>query len=518
MSRDVEVSVRPDVGANADALRRVVARAAHLSPDDVGEMRIVRRAIDARRGVRFQMRVRVFGPEEPVAGEVVPAPPVFPARVPGRPVIVVGSGPAGLFAAMRLAERGIPALVLERGKPVRERRRDIATLNKHGRVDPESNYCFGEGGAGAYSDGKLYTRSEKRGPVARVLELFVAHGADPDILVDARPHIGSNRLPTIVTALRATLLRAGVEVKFGARVADLVVDGARAIGVRLQDGREIEGAAVVVATGHSARDVHAMAARAGLALAAKGFAVGVRVEHPQPLIDRAQYGADATRFTLPAAAYRLATTVGERGVFSFCMCPGGWIVPATTAGDAVVVNGMSLARRDSPFANSGIVVALETGDVEALGYPGVSGGVELQAALERRAYESGGGAQVAPAQRLVDLIAGRDSQTLPRCSYIPGIRSARLDLDLPPFVSLRLRQALRRFGRTLRGFDSRDAVAVGFETRTSSPLRMLRDPHTLASPTISNVYPCGEGAGYAGGIVSAALDGMAVANAVRTAD
>ena len=517
MSREVEVSVRPDVAADADALRRVVARAAHLSPDDVGEIRVVRRAMDARRGVRFQLRVRIAARGEVPPAVIAPTPPVFPVSARGRPVIVVGSGPAGLFAAIRLAERGVATVVLDRGKPVRERRRDIAALNKRGQVDPESNYCFGEGGAGTYSDGKLYTRSDKRGPVARVLELFVAHGADPDILVDARPHIGSNRLPGIVTALRTTLMRAGAQFRFGARATDIVVDGTRAIGVRLADGQEIEGAAVILATGHSARDVHAMAARAGMAIEAKGFAVGVRVEHPQPVIDRAQYGADASRFVLPAASYRLATTVGERGVFSFCMCPGGWIVPATTTGDAVVVNGMSLARRDSPFANSGIVVALEPRDVEALGYSGPTGGARLQAALEQRAYETGGGAQVAPAQRVTDMIAGRESRDLPRCSYLPGIRPARLDLDLPPFVAERLREALRRFARRLRGFDTRDAVAVGVETRTSSPLRVVRDPHTLAAPMVANVFPCGEGAGYAGGIVSAALDGMAVADAIAAA-
>jgi uncharacterized FAD-dependent dehydrogenase len=296
-----------------------------------------------------------------------------------------------------------------------------------------------------------------------------------------------------------------------------VVEDGRVRGVRLADGAPLDAAAVVLATGHSARDVYALAARAGASLAAKPFALGVRVEHPQPLIDRAQYGADATRYALPAASYRLATTVAERGVFSFCMCPGGWIVPATTEPDAVVVNGMSLARRDSPFANSGIVVALEPADVAAFGHAGALAGVELQRALEHAAFVAGGGAQVAPAQRLVDFVAARASADLPRCSYRPGVRPARLDELLPATVSERLRVALRRFARTIRGFDTRDAIVVGVESRSSSAVRILRDPGTLASATPAGLYPCGEGAGYAGGIVSAALDGLAVAEAVAAA-
>jgi hypothetical protein len=517
MPRDLDLALRPDVALDETALRTAVARAVGCGLDDVRAVRVLRRALDARRSVRFQLRVRVWLHDERPTPDPLPQPPTFPSPRAGRPVIVVGGGPAGLFAALRLAERGIPALILERGKPVQARRRDLALLNRNGTVDPESNYCFGEGGAGTYSDGKLYTRSTKRGPVDTVLAWLVAHGADPDILVDARPHVGSNRLPKIVTALRTTLAGAGVAIRFGTRVTDLVTAGNAAIGLRVADGSEIAASAVVLATGHSARDVYALAERAGLVLEAKAFAVGVRVEHPQPLIDRAQYGADAERFPLPAAAYRLATTVDERGVFSFCMCPGGWIVPATTASDAVVVNGMSLARRDSPFANSGIVVGLEPGDVAALGFTGPLGGVALQAAIERRAWESGGGAQVAPAQRLNDFVAGRASPDLPRCSYRPGVRSARLDEELPPFVAERLRAALRHFGRQLRGYDTNEAIVVGVETRSSSPVRIGRDTATLAAPTVVNVYPCGEGAGYAGGIVSAALDGLAVAVAIATA-
>ncbi|HEY2386147.1 MAG TPA: FAD-binding protein [Candidatus Binatia bacterium] len=518
MPRDVELTVRPDVAADPQALRAAAARALAVPADDVVELRLRKRALDARRGVRLRLSLRAYLRDETVPPAELPRPPRFPAaKRAGRPVVVIGDGPAGIFAAMRLAERGVPALIVERGRPVQARRRDLAALNREGIVDPESNYCFGEGGAGTYSDGKLYTRTHKRGPVGWVLEQLVAHGAPPDVLIDARPHVGSNRLPRVVTALRETLAGAGVETRFASRVTELVREGERVAGVRLAGGAVIDAAAVVLATGHSARDAYAFAVAAGAALVAKPFAVGVRVEHPQALIDQAQYGADATRFALPAAAYRVAVTIEQRGVFSFCMCPGGWIVPAATEPGTIVVNGMSLARRDSPFANSGIVVSLGPEDVDALGYPGAEGGLALQAALERTAFRAGGGAQVAPAQRLPDFVAGRASADLPRCSYRPGIRPSRLDLDLPAFVSTRLRAALRRFGRTIRGYDTREAVVVGVETRSSSPVRIVRDPRTLASPSPAGLFPCGEGAGYAGGIVSAALDGLAVAEAVAGA-
>ena len=520
MPRELDLTLRLEEAENDVALRAAVARRARVDPERIGEVRILRKAIDARgTGAKLRLRVRAFydgeraDPERPWD-----APRLTPAPANGPRVVVVGGGPCGLFAALRLAELGVRTLVLDRGKAVQARRRDLATLNKRGIVDPESNYCFGEGGAGTYSDGKLYTRADKRGPVAWVLRALVAHGAPQDIVIDARPHIGSNRLPRVVTRLRETLEVAGCEVRFQARVVAIYRDGGRARGVRLESGEEIEAAAVVVATGHSAGDVFELLAAAGATVEPKGFALGIRVEHPQPLIDSIQYGRDARHPLLPAATYRLATTVGGRGVYSFCMCPGGWIVPATTAADRVVVNGMSLARRDSPFANSGIVVALEPQDFEALGHRGPFGGVELQAAIERCAATLGGGSQAAPAQRLTDVIAGRESRSLPRSSYRPGMRAAPLHAELPPLVVEPLRAALTRFGRVMRGYVTSEAVAVGVESRSSSPLRIVRDPETLESPTIAGLYPAGEGAGYAGGIVSAALDGLRIAERLAASE
>jgi uncharacterized FAD-dependent dehydrogenase len=469
-----------------------------------------KRSIDARRGrVRFHIVVGVAGPA---------LAPALPREVSGAPVIVVGSGPAGAFCAYELARAGIPAIVVDRGKQVQARRRDLKGLNQHGKVDPDSNYCFGEGGAGTYSDGKLYTRSHKRGDVRDVIEILATHGAPPEILTDARPHIGSNKLPRVVTALREHLEKVGSAMRFGARVTELVVHDGRAVGVRLADGGELVGRAVVVATGHSARDVHALLARAGVRLVAKPFAMGVRIEHPQPLIDRIQYGKAAKHPKLPAAPYRLAFTPPDgRGAFSFCMCPGGWIVPASTEPDAIVVNGMSLSRRDSPFANSGLVVSIELADLAALGLHPVTGGVELQRKLERAAAIAGGGELRAPATRVTDFLARRASSTLPRSSYEPGLTATDVGelldgIGLP--LATRLREALPMFDRQMRGYVTADAVLVGVESRTSSPVRVPRDPERLVSVDLPGLYPCGEGAGYAGGIVSAALDGMRVARAI----
>jgi hypothetical protein len=471
-----------------------------------------KRSIDARRGrIRFHLVVGALAPEQQLGGAPL-------REVAGPPVIVVGGGPAGLFCAYELARAGIAAIVLDRGKPVQARRRDLKGLTQHGRVDPDSNYCFGEGGAGTYSDGKLYTRSHKRGDVRDVIEILALHGAPREILVDARPHIGSNKLPKVITAMRERLEGVGAQIRFGARVTELVVQDGRAVGVRLEDGSEVIGRGVVIATGHSARDVHEILRGAGVRLEAKPFAMGVRIEHPQPLIDRIQYGRFAGHARLPAAAYRLAFTPEDaRGAFSFCMCPGGWIVPAATEPDGIVVNGMSLSRRDSPYANSGLVVSIEVEDLLRLGLPLPLGGVELQRRLEQAAATAGGGALRAPATRATDFVQGRPSSTVPGTSYQPGLLAgdigAVLDATGLPLAA-RLREALAAFERMMRGYLTEDAVLVGVESRTSSPVRVPRDAASLESPDVAGLYPCGEGAGYAGGIVSAALDGIRVARAI----
>jgi uncharacterized FAD-dependent dehydrogenase len=502
---ELELDEPDDPAAIARKLAGIVGEpVAQLPP-----LEVRKRSIDARRGrVRFHFVVGVAPREAtPLGGAPL-------RETSGPPVVIVGAGPAGMFCAYELARAGVRAVVVDRGKQVQARRRDLKGLTQHGVVDADSNYCFGEGGAGTYSDGKLYTRSHKRGDVRDVIEILAVHGAPEEILVDARPHVGSNKLPKVITALREHLARVGSEMRFGARATELVVRDGRAIGVRLADGGEITGRAVVVATGHSARDVHAMLQRAGVALEAKAFAMGVRIEHPQPLIDRIQYGRAAGHPKLSAAAYRLAfTPEGGRGAFSFCMCPGGWIVPAATEADGVVVNGMSLSRRDSPFANSGFVVSIEPKDFGGE----VLGGVELQRTLERAAAVAGGGALRAPATRATDFVAGRGSSTVPRTSYQPGLAAGNIEdvlaaTGLPLAASLR--EALTVFDRQMRGYLTEEAVLVGVESRTSSPVRVPRDPTTLEAREVAGLYPCGEGAGYAGGIVSAALDGMRVARAI----
>ncbi|HEU0029652.1 MAG TPA: NAD(P)/FAD-dependent oxidoreductase [Kofleriaceae bacterium] len=514
--RDYSVEIGLDDPDDDAALAARLAAQLGIAVDQLPALEVRKRSIDARRGrIRFHVVLGARATDEPLGGAPL-------RETSGPPVIVVGGGPAGLFCAYELGRAGIRAIVLDRGKPVQARRRDLKGLTQHGRVDPDSNYCFGEGGAGTYSDGKLYTRSHKRGDVRDVIELLALHGAPPAILVDARPHIGSNKLPKVITAMRESLERVGSEVRFGARVTELVTRDGRAIGVRLAGGEELLGRAVVIATGHAARDVHALLARAGVRLEAKPFAMGVRIEHPQPLIDQIQYGRAAGHAKLPAAAYKLAFTPGDgRGAFSFCMCPGGWIVPAATEPDGLVVNGMSLSRRDSPYANSGLVVAIDVADVQRLGLAEPSGGVELQRRLEQAAALAGGGALRAPATRVTDFVRRKPSSTVPATSYQPGLAAgdvaAVLDTTRLPLAA-RLREALQTFDRQMRGYITDDAVLVGVESRTSSPVRVPRDPQRLESPDLHALYPCGEGAGYAGGIVSAALDGMRVARAILAAN
>lgn len=432
--------------------------------------------------------------------------------------LVIGAGPAGLYCALRLIELGIRPVVVERGSAVRERRRDLVQLIRTGSVDPDSNYCFGEGGAGTYSDGKLYTRSKKRGGWRKVLGWLVEHGADPDILVDTHPHIGTNKLPAIIEAMRDRINSCGGEVVFNRRVEGILRDPAgRAVGVRTTAG-DMKADAVVVATGHGARDVFAWMHDAGLPLERKPFALGVRIEHPQAWLDARQYGLSdgqaAADLGLPPAAYSLVTQQDGGGVFSFCMCPGGIVAPCATEDGQVVTNGWSPSRRNNPHANSGVVTSIGEGELDRLGHTGPLGGLEFQREVERACHAAAGGGQTAPAQRLIDFVARRPSTHLPECSYLAGLTAVDLTAVLPDFVVDRLIAGVKAFDRKMPGYLHPEAVVVAPESRTSSPVRMVRDATSLEMPGVPGLYPCGEGPGYAGGIVSAAMDGLRVADAL----
>ncbi|PQV63532.1 hypothetical protein B1R32_11193 [Abditibacterium utsteinense] len=498
------------------ARRQFAAEKLGIDVFQITHIRVKKRSLDARgKDVKFRLQAEVYINEP--APESDNFAPSYRAVSGTRRVVIIGCGPAGMFAALRLIELGIQPIILERGKDVQARRRDLAAINQRGIVDENSNYCFGEGGAGTYSDGKLYTRATKRGSIEAVLRTLVAHGAPPEIMVDAHPHIGSNRLPKVVQEMRNSILQAGGEIHFETRVVDFLLQESggkkRIAGIVTQNGAEIFGEATILATGHSARDIFEICKKRSVLLEAKPFAMGVRIEHPQPLIDQIQYRQKARDERLPAASYRLASTENGRGVFSFCMCPGGWIVPAATSRDEVVVNGMSLSRRDSPFANSGLVVAVETEDLAPFQSHGVLAGGHYQKSLEVRAALAGGGMQRAPGQRVVDFLSNRVSSSLPKCSYQPGLNSSALHELLPLPLATRLQSGLRSFEKMMRGYLSEEAVIIGVETRTSSPVRVPRDPATLEHVEVSGLFPCGEGAGYAGGIVSAAMDGVRVADA-----
>jgi uncharacterized FAD-dependent dehydrogenase len=519
MPLETELVLLPSEIADSELIRKRVLSRLKLKPADMLNALVYkRRSIDARsKQPVFKLLVQAFINEIPVSVEPVSS--NYKDVSGSKAVIIVGAGPAGYFAALELIEQGLKPIVLERGKDARARRRDLKAIQQDGIVNPHSNYCFGEGGAGTYSDGKLYTRSKKRGSIEKTLRILVDHGANPDIMVDAHPHIGSNKLPVVVQAIRESILKFGGEIHFDAFVNDLIIDNSKQerkiIGVRVNATTEYFGEAVILATGHSARDIFELLDRHKIRIEAKPFALGVRIEHPQELIDEIQYHQRHRHQNLPASSYSLVCQVQNRGVFSFCMCPGGLIVPASTSPGELVVNGMSMSRRDSAFANSGLVVAVELEDLKAFANRGEFAALEFQKSVEVSMFNAGDGSQKAPAQRITDFVKGKLSSELPKTSYIPGVFSERLDKILPEGIKSRLQVGLQQFGKQMKGYYSAEAQIVGTESRTSSPVRIPRDSESLMHPEISGLFPCGEGAGFAGGIMSAAMDGMNVAEKIR---
>jgi uncharacterized protein len=512
MTKETEIVCSPEQHEDQAVLLRLAAAALKISPNQITGLKILKRSIDARgRRVLYRMQVQVFmgEPHVPETYSIK-----YPSVKNAKPVIIIGAGPAGLFAALQCIESGLKPIILERGKDVKQRRRDLANINKQGLVNPESNYCFGEGGAGTYSDGKLYTRSTKRGDVNQVLKTFVAHGASGDILIDARPHIGTNKLPGIITAIRETIENAGGEIHFDTKVTDLIIDAGKIKGVKTQNGETHKANAVILATGHSARDIFEMLYRQNILIEAKPFALGVRIEHPQEIIDRAQYHCEDRGEFLPPSYYSLVEQVDGRGVFSFCMCPGGIIAPCSTEDKEIVVNGWSPSKRNNPYANSGTVVQVNLEDVKGDNADPFKL-LNFQREIEQLAFTAGGGNLVAPAQRMVDFVECRISADLPKNSYLPGTKSVNLTDVLPGWIAERLKKALPVFGQKMKGYYTNEAILVGVESRTSSPVKVPRDKETLQHPEVTGLFPCGEGAGYAGGIISAAIDGINCALAAK---
>jgi uncharacterized protein len=521
MQKQINCKLLPSAAASEAIITAHIAREAGVQPSDITGFHIRKKSIDARgRQPWVNLHLTAFINEPFIKSDYTPV--VFGHLHPAaKTVIIIGAGPCGLFAALQLIEAGIRPIIVERGKNVRERRRDLALLNKEGIINPESNYCFGEGGAGTYSDGKLYTRSHKRGDISRILQLLHQFGAAENILYEAHPHIGTNKLPQIITAMREQIAGSGGQLLFEKKCTDIIVQGTTVTGIATSDGDCLKADAVILATGHSARDIFLLLASKKIRIEAKPFALGVRIEHPQALIDSIQYHCSNRGEFLPPASYGLVQQVEGRGVFSFCMCPGGIIATASTSAGELVVNGWSPSKRNNPFANSGMVAEAREADIQsflsfnkiAVPHPALSG-MAFQQAVEQKAFAAGGGQFVAPAQRMSDFVNGHISASLPACSYLPGTRSAPLGEVLPGFIYSSLQQGFKVFGQKMRGYLTNEAIVVATESRTSSPVRIPRDTVSLQHPQISNLYPAGEGAGYAGGIVSAAMDGEKVARAV----
>lgn len=507
----VDYRLLPETIDNDAAHRNAIAEQLQQPNASGFQYKIVKRNIDARaRNVYFVFRAEVYS-------DSIPNPVPFEFNYKNvsdfKPVHIIGAGPCGYFAALKLIELGLKPIIIERGKDVRERRRDLKSIQQEGIVNPDSNYCFGEGGAGTYSDGKLYTRSDKRGSIQSVLNSLVAHGADPEIVIDVHPHIGSNRLPQIISNIRNTILKNGGEIHFNTRMVDFEIEN-QLLKKIITNKESFSCTDVILATGHSARDIFKLFDEKNYAINYKPFALGVRIEHPQPVIDQIQYKQNPRHSKLPAASYSMSCQIQGNGVFSFCMCPGGLIVPAATAPGELVMNGMSLSRRDSLFANSGFVCSVDAVDFKKYAHYKALQGMYFQKEVEQKMFDLGDGSQKAPAQRLQDFIHKRRSSDLPDCSYIPGIISTALDQELPHTISERLRNAFLYFGERMSQFLHPDAILVAPESRTSSPVKIPRDPQTLMHPEINGLFPAGEGAGYAGGILSAAMDGQRIAHAV----
>lgn len=513
MEKIIDIRIQPDRLHDEAYIKEKLARKCKVAVSRIKTVKLKRRSIDARkRQVMFQLRYEV-GIDKAIENQNKQI--VFrDTKKSESEILIVGAGPAGYFAALQCLTLGLKPIILERGKDVRARRRDLRAIQQEGIVNPNSNYCFGEGGAGTYSDGKLYTRSHKRGNIKDVLQLLVDHGANPDILIDAHPHIGSNKLPGIISNIRETIQKHGGEIHFNTKVIDISIDDSRVKELITENGKELPCKRVVFATGHSARDIYRLLHRHEVEMEVKPFALGVRIEHPQQLIDEIQYAQKPRHENLPAASYKVVSQVNNKGVFSFCMCPGGLVVPSATSPGEIVVNGMSLSKRDSPFANSGVVTEISTAELNQNNFEGLFGGLEFQKSVEQTMFKVSDGTQKAPAQKLIDFVEKKQSSNLASSSYIPGLMSSPLHDILPKFIYSRLRQGVKDFDKKLKGYYTQEANVIAVESRTSSPIRIPRDKMSYAHPKITNLYPCGEGAGYAGGILSAALDGRNVINAV----
>lgn len=512
MIKEIEIVVAPEDLNNENVVKQLILDQLRLQSTELNEYTILKRSIDARsKKVVFRLKVQIATQNDHIESKILQF--IYSDVSNQKEVYIIGAGPAGIFAALRLIELNLKPIVIERGKDVKERRRDLAALNKELILNPESNYCFGEGGAGTYSDGKLYTRSTKRGDVDRILHRFIEHGAEPDIAINTRPHIGTNKLPQIIQSLRNKIIECGGEFHFNTKLTDIEIESNKIKSITLNHNEKIHTSQLILATGHSARDIYELLHRKNILIEAKPFALGVRIEHPQAIIDQLQYKCETRPNELPPAYYNIVEQVNGKGVFSFCMCPGGIIAPCATDQNEVVVNGWSPSKRNNQFANSGLVVQIDLADI-----PGAAtnplAALEYQHAVEKLAYQHANNSIKAPAQRIVDFVNQKVSSDLPENSYLPGLTSANLHEVLPLHVSSRLKQALPIFGKKMKGYFSNEGILVGVESRTSSAVRIPRDRETFEHVQIKGLYPCAEGAGYAGGIVSAAIDGERCAESI----